>query len=86
LLNIESKAKEKVVKIQKIEGLEARLLVIHENLNLAHVEKERMEQILIVLNKNPADSPEFTNNLVNTMKTIRKLVEFEAKETKSIKD
>lgn len=45
-----------------------------------------MEQIIIVLNKNPADSPEFTHNIVNTSKTIRKLIEFEDRDTQLFKD
>ena len=58
----------------------------HENLNLAQVEKERMEQILIVLAKNPADSPEFTQQIVNTSTMIRKLIQYEQKDTKMYKD
>ena len=43
LLNVQSKEQEKFIKIHQIESLEAKLLITHENLNLAQVEKERME-------------------------------------------
>jgi hypothetical protein len=51
--------KRKIVKVKECELVEGKLIFAHENYNQAEVEKKRLEQILIVLKKNPANNPDF---------------------------
>ena len=69
--------KTKAKKLSDCEQIEAQILIAHENLNFVEVEKKRMEQILSVLAKNPANNPEFTNQLELTSIQIVKLITFE---------
>jgi len=73
---------QRLVKVRECEQVEARLLIAHENLNFVEVEKKRMEQILMVLMKNPANNPDFTSQLDDTSTQIRKLIGYEARVTK----
>ena len=74
--------KQRLVKVKECEQVEARLLIAHENLNIVEVEKKRMEQILMVLLKNPANNPDFTSQLDDTSTNIRKLIGYELQVTK----
>jgi hypothetical protein len=44
--------------INECEKIEAAILLIHEKLNFLEVERKRMDQIIQVLVRNPADNPE----------------------------
>ena len=65
--------------------MEARIEVTNENLNFINVQRVRMEQILAILDKNPANNPEFTNSLEYTATQIKKLIGYEQEITKSAK-
>ena len=65
--------------------MESKLLLTHDALNSVMVSKKRMDQILAVLLKNPANNPDFTAQLTDTSQMIRKLIVYENHITKEAK-
>lgn len=53
------------------------MLLTHDALNSEMVSKKRMDQILAVLFKNPANDPDFTFQLTDATQMIRKLIVYE---------
>ena len=65
--------------MRECDDIEAKLMVYNENLNSAEVNRQRMNLILKVLQKNPANTPEFSDQLDIGTNLVRKLREYEIK-------
>lgn len=77
--------RQKTAKLRECELIEAQIVTTNEKINLIEVEKNRMEVIVQVLTKNPANNPDFINQLEQTSVQITKLVDFESNVTKKAK-
>lgn len=67
------------MKMKECEEIEAKLMVYNENMNSAEINRQRMTSILNVLHKNPANTPEFSDQLEISTSLVRKLREYEIK-------
>lgn len=65
--------------MKECEEIEAKLMVYNENMNSAEINRQRMTQILNVLQKNPANTPEFSDQLEISTSLVRKLRDYEIK-------